>query len=88
MCTVSLCAQDTFLLAFCSYEQPVFLEKYSTNTDLHTRINTHLYEHIYAHSILMSTSERLSRLDLEIHKVGHKERLTINGNITYHCKNN
>jgi hypothetical protein len=32
----------------------------------------------------MSASERLSRLDLEIHKVGHQERLTVDGDITSH----
>jgi hypothetical protein len=27
---------------------------------------------MHTHSILMSTSDRLGRLDLEIHEVGHK----------------
>jgi hypothetical protein len=34
-------------------------------------MNTHHYKHTYAHSIFTSTSEKLSRLDLEIHEVGH-----------------
>jgi hypothetical protein len=67
-----------------SMNNQFFLEKHSINADLHTRMNTHIYEHIYAHSILMSTSERLSRLDLEIYEVGYQERLTVNENITYH----
>jgi hypothetical protein len=36
------------------------------------------------HSTLMSTFERLSRLDLKIHKIGHQERLTIDGDVTSH----
>jgi hypothetical protein len=39
-------------------------------------MNTH------AHYILMDTSERLSRLDLEIYKVDHQERLIVNEDIT------
>jgi hypothetical protein len=34
-------------------------------------MNTHTYEHMHTHPIYISTSERLSRLDLEIHEVGH-----------------
>jgi hypothetical protein len=44
----------------------------------------YLYEHMYAYSIFISISERLSRLNFEIHKVGHQERLTIDGDIVYH----
>jgi hypothetical protein len=51
-------------------------------------MTTHLYEYMYAHSTPKNTSERLSRLDLEIHEVGHQERLTIDGNIAPHWKNN
>jgi hypothetical protein len=29
----------------------------------------------------MNTSERLSRLDLEIHKIGHQERIVVNGDV-------
>jgi hypothetical protein len=35
----------------------------------------------------MSTSERLSQFDIEIHEVGHQERLTVNENIVFHQKN-
>jgi hypothetical protein len=42
-------------------------------------MSTHRYEHTHAHPTPMSTSERLSRLDLEIHEVGHQERLTVDG---------
>jgi hypothetical protein len=31
----------------------------------------YLYEHMYTHPIFMSTSKRLSRLDLKIHEVDH-----------------
>jgi hypothetical protein len=36
----------------------------------------------------MSNSERLSRLDLEIHEVDHQNRLTINGDVASNWKNN
>jgi hypothetical protein len=42
-------------------------------------MSTHLYEHIHAHSIPMSTSERLSRLDLEIYKIDYQEHIAIDG---------
>jgi hypothetical protein len=32
----------------------------------------------------MSTSERLSRLDLEIHEVGHQERIAVDEDVVYH----
>jgi hypothetical protein len=32
----------------------------------------------------MSISERLSRLDLEIHEVGHQEHLVIDGDVASH----
>jgi hypothetical protein len=35
---------------------------------------THPYEYMHAHPILMNTFEKLGRLDLEIHEVGHEER--------------
>jgi hypothetical protein len=47
-------------------------------------MSTHPYEHIHTHPIFMSTSKRLSRLDLEIHEVGRQECLTVDGNITFH----
>jgi hypothetical protein len=58
--------------------------KDSTNTDIYTRTNTYPYEYTHIHPILMSTSERLSRLDLEIHKVGHQKRLPIDGDVASH----
>jgi hypothetical protein len=32
----------------------------------------------------MSTSERLSQLDLEIHEVSHQKRLAVDGDVTSH----
>jgi hypothetical protein len=32
----------------------------------------------------MNTSERLSRLNLEIHKAGHQECLVVDGDVTSH----
>jgi hypothetical protein len=43
---------------------------------------THLYEHTHVHTNPMSTSERLSWLDLEIHKVGHQECLIVDEDVT------
>jgi hypothetical protein len=40
-------------------------------------MNTHLYKHIHVYSTSMSTSERLSRLDLKIYEVDHQERLIV-----------
>jgi hypothetical protein len=62
----------------------IFFEKHSTNIDTDIRTSTHLYEHTHAHPTSMSTSKRLSRLDLEINEVGHQERLTVNGDVTSH----
>jgi hypothetical protein len=62
--------------------------KYGTNIDTYTHTGIYLYEHTYLHSTPMSTSERLSWLDFEIHEVGHQERLIINGNVAFHWKNN
>jgi hypothetical protein len=47
-------------------------------------MSTHLYEYMHTHSILMITSERLSRLDLEIHEVGHQKRLAVDGDVASH----
>jgi hypothetical protein len=44
-------------------------------------MSTHLYEYTYAHSTLMTTFKRLNRLDLEIHKIDHQERLTVDGDV-------
>jgi hypothetical protein len=38
-------------------------------------------EYINVHTIFMSTSEKLNRLDFEIHEVGHQERLAVNENV-------
>jgi hypothetical protein len=57
----------------------ICFEKHSTNTDTHTRKRTHPYAHTHAYPTPMSTSERLSRFDLEIHEIGHQERLTVDG---------
>jgi hypothetical protein len=65
----------------------VFL-KYSTNVDIHICTSTHPYEHTHAHHISLSNSERLSLLDIEIHEVGHQERLTVDGDVASHRKNN
>jgi hypothetical protein len=45
---------------------------------------THSYEHTYVHPNSMSTFKRLDWLDLEIHKVGHEERLVIDEDVAYH----
>jgi hypothetical protein len=60
----------------------IFFEKYSTNTDIHTRMSTYPYEHTYTHPISMSTSKKLIRLNFEIHKVDHQKYLTVDGDIT------
>jgi hypothetical protein len=51
-------------------------------------MSTHPYEHTHSHPTLMSTFERLCRLDLEIHEVGHQEHLIVDGDVTSHLKNN
>jgi hypothetical protein len=47
-------------------------------------MSTHSCEHAYTHFTPMSTLERLSRLNLEIHEVGHEERLAVDGDIASH----
>jgi hypothetical protein len=54
------------------------------HVDIHTRMITHSYEHTYVHRIPMSTYEKLSRFDLEIHKVGHQERLAVDWDVASH----
>jgi hypothetical protein len=44
-------------------------------------MSTHPYEYIYVYSIPMNTSERVSWLDIEIHEVGHQERLAVDRNV-------
>jgi hypothetical protein len=39
---------------------------------------------MYAHPISMSNSERLSQLDLKIHKFGHQEHLTVDEDVASH----
>jgi hypothetical protein len=57
-----------------------FFEKHSTNAYTHTRTITHPYEHTHAYPATpMSIFKRLSRLNFKIHKVGHHERLAIDG---------
>jgi hypothetical protein len=62
-------------------EKLFLFQKHSTNADIHTRTITHPYEHAYAYSTPMSTSEKLSRLDLEIHEVGHQEHFVVDGDV-------
>jgi hypothetical protein len=62
----------------------LFFKKHSTNTDIHIRMSIHSYEHIHVYTIPMSTSERLNRLDLEIHEVDHKEWLVVDGDVASH----
>jgi hypothetical protein len=56
--------------------------------DPHTHMSTYSYKHMHTHSIFMSASERLSRLDLEIHEVGHQECIAVDRDVTSHRKNN
>jgi hypothetical protein len=48
---------------------------------IYVRALTHMNTHI--HSTPMSTSERLVRLDLEIHEFDHEEYLIVNGDVAY-----
>jgi hypothetical protein len=47
-------------------------------------MNTHPYKYMHTHPTSMSTFVRLSRFDFEIQKVGHQERLAIDGNVASH----
>jgi hypothetical protein len=47
-------------------------------------MSNHSYEHMYAHPISMNISERLNRVDFEIHEVSHQERFTVDGDVTSH----
>jgi hypothetical protein len=47
-------------------------------------MSTHLYKYTHVHSTSMSTSERLTQLDLEIYEVGHQEQLAVDGDIMFH----
>jgi hypothetical protein len=66
----------------------MFFYKYSINTDTHTHISTHFYEYTYLHPNPISTSKRLNRFNVEIHKINQQERLIIDEDITSHLKNN
>jgi hypothetical protein len=44
-------------------------------------MSIHPYKYMHTHPITMNTSKRLSRIDLEIHKVGHQERLTVDEDV-------
>jgi hypothetical protein len=39
---------------------------------------------MYTHPTPMSIYERLSRFDHEIYKVGHQERLIVDGDVIFH----
>jgi hypothetical protein len=54
------------------------------NIDTHIHMSTHPYKYTYTHPTPISISKRLSRLDLEIHEVGHQERLAIDGDVVSH----
>jgi hypothetical protein len=62
----------------------ISFEKHSTNADTHTRTSTHLYKYTHAHPTLMNNFERLSRLNFEIHEVGHQVRLAVDGDVVFH----
>jgi hypothetical protein len=47
-------------------------------------MSTHHYKYMHAHPTSISTSERLSRFDLEIHKVGHQKHLIVDGDVASH----
>jgi hypothetical protein len=47
-------------------------------------MGTHPYEYTHVYSTPMSTFERLSRLDLKIHEVGHQECLAVDGYVASH----
>jgi hypothetical protein len=47
---------------------------------------THFYKYIYIYTIFMITSKKLSRLDLEIHKVGHQERTAVDRDANFQLK--
>jgi hypothetical protein len=75
--------EQRLLVVFTGQVSSCFLAylKHSINTDTYTRTGTHPYEYMHAHITPMSTSERLSRLDLEIHEVGHQEHLDVDGDV-------
>jgi hypothetical protein len=78
----ALC-QYLYLATFIEIRK-VFFKKHSINTDIYTRTSIHSYKYTYAHPTSTSISEKLSRLDLEIHEVGHQEHLTVDRDIASH----
>jgi hypothetical protein len=62
-------------------EKLFLFQKHSTNADTNTRTITHPYEHTYTYFTPMSTSEKLSRLDLEIYEFGHQEHFVVDGDV-------
>jgi hypothetical protein len=68
----------------CYVHQYFFFLKHIINVDIHTRMSSYPYEHMHARPTPMSTSERLSWFDLEIHKVSHQERLAIDEDVSFH----
>jgi hypothetical protein len=62
----------------------LFFEKYSINVDSYICMSAQPYEHMYTYTTSMSTSKRLSQVDLKIHKVGHQECLPVDGDVGSH----
>jgi hypothetical protein len=50
---------------------------------MHIYISTHHYKYTHVYTTLMIISEILNRIDLEIHKVGHQERLVVDGDVAF-----
>jgi hypothetical protein len=57
---------------------------HSINVDTYIHMSTHLYKYTHTQSTPMSISERLSRLNLEIHEIGYQECLVVNGDVASH----
>jgi hypothetical protein len=47
-------------------------------------MSIHTYEYTHTYFIPMSTSKKFNRLDLEIYKVSHQERLTVDDDVVFH----
>jgi hypothetical protein len=66
---------------------------HSIDTNIHTHTSTHPDKYTYAHPTSVSSSERLGRLDFEIHEVNQKahhcqrerckDRLTKRGGVNW-----
>jgi hypothetical protein len=74
-----LICRSVFFTARCS--DYLFLTQYKYR---YIRMSTHLYKYTHVHSTSMSTSERLTQLDLKIYEVGHQEQLAVDGDIMFH----